>query len=491
MKKSMATILSLCLLASTTFSPTAGLLAPKTTMASGAEQAGHTYRCSGVTEGYFALSNDNALYLFNEKNGGFWQEYTHPNHVTEMHFSNDGDLYYLDDKNELYKLPLATLVADTQAEKMDECETFFLYENSLYLADVSLRQTELSVHSLTDGSITTYTFKDFYKAFAFDGATLYGLNSSNELCVLDLTTQQATPVVQFPGGSKTLAFVNTTAFTSTDDGSLYAYDVTAPSSPILQQTGSYTALSAYANKAYFLNGNAMQTATATGEIFPADGAFLRPLVHQIPTEDLQTELSTGAGKFTVVETADSALLVEVTDDGGEYFQYRQNVRTTPIQALQIATRSGYALLAYRKNPSEGYKTYLVDESLLTEKTDGTLTYERAKIGYLTNAVKLYKYPHLGLSTTAELPKDAALTIIGEIKGLDCDYYAVRYGEQTGYIPQAYATAENNSPPQAEELTAGEIGRDVDAIWRMAYLILGSGAICILSDFLILRKKRED
>ncbi len=495
MRKITSTILSICTLAVAAFPSLAGLSAPKTAYAET-----QTERHTALADGYAAVSNATAegstLYLFNERNCGVWQEYLHSQTVTEMHFDGAGNLYFLDQSNDLYKLNLNALETNFIAEdtSIDCFTTFCILGDYLYSVDSKNDISFLKKISLSDFTVCAENeFDGFLSKLAVqqdEKLRCLEWGSGTGVYALDLDNLQTSELFQAPAGSDALAFAGDTAFTTTNSGSLCGYDMTT-NTPLPEKTGTYTALSSYGDNVYLLSGSTAYSYSATGELLPASGAFARPLVDKIPTEDLQTELSTGAGGFTVVETANNALLIEVTDEGEPYFKHQRSLRKQPLKAIKIAERSGYAVLAYRENPTAAYKTYLVDPNLLTEKTAATITYDAAQVGYITNAAHLYKYPHLGLPTTATLERGEKITLVGEIRGLDCDYYEVTFEEGKGYIPKAYVTLTDGIPPQAETLTEGEKDSNEDGIWRLVYLLLGGAAICILVDFLILRKKRED
>ena len=125
------------------------------------------------------------------------------------------------------------------------------------------------------------------------------------------------------------------------------------------------------------------------------------------------------------------------------------------------------------------------------KTD----YTESKNGWLTNDVYLYKYPYLTtLLTVDELSRGAQITLLGEITQLDHDYYLVSAEvdgvQKTGYVPKAYVTLFNGEPLQSETVIYGRNESNGDSVWRFAYILLGLSAVCILVDYLILRKKQD-
>lgn len=100
------------------------------------------------------------------------------------------------------------------------------------------------------------------------------------------------------------------------------------------------------------------------------------------------------------------------------------------------------------------------------------------IGYLTNSVKLYKYPYLtSLLTVTELEKNTAVTVLGKIDTLDYRYYYVSYTDtdgtvRTGYVPQGYVTNFDGAPPDSQNFEVGAGKADYDSLWRLAFLLLG-------------------
>ena len=99
-------------------------------------------------------------------------------------------------------------------------------------------------------------------------------------------------------------------------------------------------------------------------------------------------------------------------------------------------------------------------------------------------------------TTGDLQRGAQLKLLGEINELDHDYYWIEFttatGETaTGYVPKSYASLTNAIPGTPTQTVVGDTVGDNDKALRFVYLILGFAIVCILTDFLILRKKDED
>ena len=217
----------------------------------------------------------------------------------------------------------------------------------------------------------------------------------------------------------------------------------------------------------------------------------------------ESVFANAAAEFTVVKTSENALLVEFelqTLGGAEYFPYLSlERRETQRTALKIGETERYYLLAEYNQKAGAYKTYLALRSSCTplEADDYRTEYgvEEQKTGYITSAITLYKFPYLTeLLKSGELERGAMVTVLGEIKELDHAYFHVAFesenGEiKTGYIPQAFVNDFSGLPPASETIEKGETESDLDSVGRLAYLLLGFAAICILTDYLLLRKKK--
>ena len=97
---------------------------------------------------------------------------------------------------------------------------------------------------------------------------------------------------------------------------------------------------------------------------------------------------------------------------------------------------------------------------------------------------------MGLLAFGQMEKNTQVTLLYKVTGLDCDYYAIAYGEQTVFVPTTNLVFFDGTPPPTETIAVGSIEKDEDLIWRLAYFALGSMAICILIDTLVLRKKDD-
>ncbi len=520
MKKIVATILSLFTVSVAAFAPATGFVAQKsdlptaqTAITRAAEAQTATDICTAVQEGYAAISHGNTLYLFSDDTG-VWQEYSHAHEIVEMRFADDGVLYFLDKHTEgnpkplLHRLNANAVEQGATAENTGIfCNAFFIDGENLYHTYSSPTTTSFYRAALPDPTqtaedvvvdVTTLSFTLADGSFYFtDGITLYGLSWE---------TATATQLATLPLYTKRIEAIDGVLYGVTKNGEFYGYslaDLTAAKSydactPVVQSTENHSGLSANGDTLYLMQGSTPYLySTAEKRLQAAEGAFSLPLVTAIPTGKINTELSAlEEGRFSVVTVKQNALMIEVDlrsaqDDG--VFPYLQTHRTpTEIKALRLSTVEEYALLDYRKGKDEGYAT-LVHLSQITENTEDVLPYTEEKTGYLTNAVSLYKYPTLGerFPRLSSLTRGTEITLLGEVTGLDRSYYKVRQDGTVGYIPKSYVTLFNGSTPAVEQVLKGDKTGRSDAVWRLAYLVLGAAAICILIDILILRKKSEE
>lgn len=217
-------------------------------------------------------------------------------------------------------------------------------------------------------------------------------------------------------------------------------------------------------------------------------------------EQIFSETSTDV---QVVGVHKNALMVQFdisTLNEAEYFPYLSYHRTdNELTALQLGKTDKYALVAVFNKDSNDYSTYLVLNEHCTQLpvSDYRTDYdeENQKIGYVTNNVKLYKFPYLtSLLTVQELQKNSQVKILGEINRLDYDYYYVSVetedGETTGYLPKAYVSDFDGSTPNAETVIFGNTVDESNSVGRLIYLLLGAAAICILFDYLLIKKPKE-
>ena len=233
-----------------------------------------------------------------------------------------------------------------------------------------------------------------------------------------------------------------------------------------------------------------------------------PCMEAIDAESAYQTLTENAAEFSVVKTKVGTLLVEFDIDsleGAQNFPYLGHIRTSlsseeQLTALKLGETTDYAILAIFDG--KNYHTYLARKSAncyeALDDSDYRVNYTPAdcKKGWLSTSANLYKFPYLtDLLTITQLSKNQELTIVGEITELDYDYYCVQYDDngtiKEGYVPKSFINFFDGTPPQTTESTFGEGQADVDAGWRLAYILLGCAAIFILVDFLILRPRKKD
>lgn len=230
-----------------------------------------------------------------------------------------------------------------------------------------------------------------------------------------------------------------------------------------------------------------------------------PTVNSIEVGNADDEIfSENSATFEIVKTTENALIVhfDVNElNGNEFFPYLSYERSARERtALKIGEAGEYNILAELNDKTKKYSTFIVKKTACESlpKEDYLVTYEESeqKTGYLTNQVNLYKYPYLNkMLKVTTAPKNAQITLLGEIVGLDYDYYCVEYAisdteKAVGYVPKAYVTDKDCTPPTAENKEYGAFEADTDSTRRLLFLLLGTAAICILFDLLIIRLKKD-
>ena len=230
--------------------------------------------------------------------------------------------------------------------------------------------------------------------------------------------------------------------------------------------------------------------------------FNLPTVKTIPVDGCDKQLfKKESATFSVVNTKENALFVHFDMSklaNAQTFPYQfYELQKSQTTALQIGSVNEYSILAVLDKSTNRYETVLVLQEFTNPlpvdeyRTD----YTERKIGYLTNAVNLYKFPYLTeFLTVTELPKNGKIELLGEVRRLDYEYYQISVqtddGEQTGYVPKSYVNLYDGAPNEVTDQTLGGEADD-GGVARLAFLLLGSAIICILIDFLLLRKKPTD
>lgn len=236
--------------------------------------------------------------------------------------------------------------------------------------------------------------------------------------------------------------------------------------------------------------------------------FSSSTVKNISVEDSATKLfeAQNSGTFDVTKIAKDTLLVQFDMqalNGATVFPYLSYERTNEERtALKLSETTTNALVAIFNAQQGKYATYLVSKSACADQPENTYyteyTEAEQKIGYLTNSVHLYKFPYLSELLTVSnttLERGTQIKLLGKIENLDYTYYRIEYGEgeskTTGYIPTSYVNFFEGIPPQTQSHVYGDTESDKDSVFQLVYILLGTFAICVLVDFLILRPKNEN
>ncbi len=233
-----------------------------------------------------------------------------------------------------------------------------------------------------------------------------------------------------------------------------------------------------------------------------------PTVTDIPVNGADEKIfAQEEAAFEIVKTKPKTLLIAFDVNrlkGATSFPYLHFLRSEKARtALKIGedSQGKYNLIAHFDETTSSYSTYLVAkdacETLSSEDYRVEYAESERTDAWLTNTVSLYKFPYLcdQLLVANALPRGSKVTLLGEIGELDHKYYRIAYTDEngtvlTGYIPQSYATTFDASPKPSNQTVLGDAS-DTDGVWRLAYILLGLGAVCILVDFLLLRKKKDD
>lgn len=207
--------------------------------------------------------------------------------------------------------------------------------------------------------------------------------------------------------------------------------------------------------------------------------------------------------FTLVELPEKTLLIRFdlnSLEGSEYFPYLSHARSNgSLTAIALGETSRYRLLAVYDGENNDYFTALAEKDSCTEVspddffTPAPEQFSDGKKGYVTNDVGLYKYPFLtDRLTVCTVKRGTEIVVLKTVERLDWLYYAVAYTDEngeykTGYLPAAYVSDVSGKIPPSVSTMLGEERNNSDLVWRLAYLVLGTFVVCILTDYLILKK----
>ncbi len=481
MRKIFATILSICTLGVASLLPTTGFLTQKSVQAT-AQTAAST--CTAATAEYTAVAHGTTVYILNKADGNFWQTYEHTDNVTHVEFDGNGNLYLLDEEanaaQPLYRLDVAHLASDSTATPVGvTCDTFSIEGEFLYTVDIKTtsRFLRAPLNDPTNGTLTYVLNVAPFSIASWEGKT-YALDGTNHLYELSLVGN-GNEITTLEQGSVSMTIAQGVVYGLTESGTLYSYDLASDTEQTIGTNGGYTSLSTDGEHLYLIKDKQLYTYT------PSQGtperAATYPLIDALPTENAKTTVAEITSTDAVlVETQENALLIEVDLEKSDGTFHRVSNRRAKVQGIQLAQTTSYTLLA---SYEEGYKTYLVPKNSTTALSTG----------YANGNAKIYKYPlqSESLPVFAEKERNSPLEIVGEIEGVDGKYYAVKIDEGIGYVPQTQARPFDGRTPQQTTEILGNAEGNEDAVWRLAYLLLGAVALCILADFLILRKNPKE
>jgi hypothetical protein len=225
-----------------------------------------------------------------------------------------------------------------------------------------------------------------------------------------------------------------------------------------------------------------------------------PTMTNVPVDGADKAiLNNTSTDVTLVQIQENALMVEFDLNQLQdakvfpYVGYKRNGEAK--NAVQLGKTDEYVILSVYDERNRQYATYLVRNEYCSavDKAEYFLSYETPQTGYLSNDVALYRQPFLSLQMQlCDMERGCKLEVLGEVKLPDRTYYLVSYGEAKtlGYVPSAYVTPTDGKAPILTP-SFGEKQSNTGAVGRLVYLLLGFGVICILTDYLILRKPKDD
>ena len=254
------------------------------------------------------------------------------------------------------------------------------------------------------------------------------------------------------------------------------------------------ALSAETNTAYFL---------FDGDYLAKTNGLNLPSASTLPTEDAYAQIHGESDALQLVTAKSGAVLIEFSaadlKADTPVFPYLGFTRLEEeTRAIKLGETEKYQLITLIGDEED--KTYLalLSDCIKLDESAYEKTYAEVKTGYVSNDVPLFKFPCVNFAlptAVATVNKDTAILLRGELS-LEQTYYAVTFQdgngtEKTGYLPAVYVSLFNGEPPASENRVYGETESDADSVWRLWYILLGTGAICILVDFLLLRNRKEN
>ena len=109
-----------------------------------------------VTENFTAVANDKTIFVYNRKQGVYTQ-YSHPEKVTKLQFSEEETLYFLDSAMQLYSLEPKSLTAT----RLDfSCNTLYIAGQKLFFTAISGDIAKISVTDLLNPDVYAPPIQD-------------------------------------------------------------------------------------------------------------------------------------------------------------------------------------------------------------------------------------------------------------------------------------------------------------------------------------------
>ena len=293
-----------------------------------------------VSGDYTAIADGNVIYIYNRFEG-IYRKYTHVintdpnmsamNVVTELQFSDAGDLYFIDGVPYLHVLKreqLASLTETTVATNTKfPCSSFTIEGEVLYFTHISGTVGNLScvnLNDLTPSSATSLAEGIIGKPIVtyYDDA-IYYTDYSIRLRRIDLTNSEPTieHVCTFPIAVDSLVISSGDLFVTNTDGNFYVYtlnrleyekdaEYVAPLET--DERGGYRALSLQGNNVYAIRNESVRE-YRIGEGFTS---------YEISANSDATHRLSGAtdsqyvgGKLYVADTGNSRISVHATATG--------------------------------------------------------------------------------------------------------------------------------------------------------------------------------
>ncbi len=352
----------------------------------------------------------------------------------------------------------------------------------------SLRKTHFAETLLSDANGFIYTVNNG-EMYRFTQAEFLSSASGEKLCsALPNALEYA---VDYTGTVYALTSETLYAYAKSGDGYAQksATDLTADKVYNQPSRALSFTFGAEKNEAYFL---------FEGDYLLSSTALELPSLDNIPTETLSTALfETKTYAFSTATISPETLIVTFDFarlEGESVFPYTGHYWNDKEQiAVKIGETSTHAVLAFERD-KENVTCFVPLSACKTTDADFTLSYDMKKTATLINNATLYAYPNLSLIAWQSLNRGEALTLTGEVNGLEHDYYKIEYqtatGTVEGYLPKTFVTFVPDEP-DPETVVYGDGAVENNSVFRLTYLCLGALAVCILGDFLLLRRRNDD